>query len=190
MHKTSIRLKFSAGFYLFCAVVLLMFPLKWIAAWITAMCLHEFFHYFALQLFGVRVRQVSIGYNGARMQTEPLSNIQETACALAGPIGGLILLIFVRRFPLLAICGFLQSAYNLLPIYPLDGGRALLSLLRMFFDEIVAERIYRVFSKLIILLLMIIAVFSAFVGFGFMPIILMLSIIIKSTCKHGVKIVK
>ena len=50
---------------------------------------------------------------------------QEFFCALTGPLGGLCLLPFLRWIPRIAICAGVQSLYNLLPVYPLDGGRAL-----------------------------------------------------------------
>ena len=58
-----------------------------------------------------------------------MSGGREVVCILAGPLGGLSLLLLCRRFPRVAICGMLQSVYNVLPIYPLDGGRALRGIL-------------------------------------------------------------
>ena len=58
------------------------------------------------------------------MEVDGLSDGKELICALAGPAGGLILLIFARWIPRIAICAAVQALYNLLPVYPLDGGRA------------------------------------------------------------------
>ena len=49
---------------------------------------------------------------------------EECLCALAGPVGGFLLLSMCRIYPELAVWGMFQSIYNLLPVYPLDGGRA------------------------------------------------------------------
>ena len=50
---------------------------------------------------------------------------RETACILAGPCGSLLLMCFAVWFPRTAVCGFIHGLYNLIPVYPLDGGRAL-----------------------------------------------------------------
>lgn len=47
-----------------------------------------------------------------------------------GPIFGLLPVLLWEKCPRLAFCATLLSAWNMLPIYPLDGGRALRLLLR------------------------------------------------------------
>ena len=50
---------------------------------------------------------------------------RELLAVLAGPVGSLLLLGVHRWFPRLALCGLVQGLFNLLPVRPLDGGRAL-----------------------------------------------------------------
>lgn len=59
------------------------------------------------------------------MEAELPSRGAEILSALAGPAGSFLLLSLYRVAPHIAICGLIQGMYNLLPVYPLDGGRAL-----------------------------------------------------------------
>lgn len=106
------------------AVMLLVIPLPWSVAWLTAAVTHELFHCLAVYCCAEKILQIEIGIHGANIETGFLPDGKRILCILAGPVGGLLLILFAELFPQLAICGFLQSAFNLLPIYPLDGGRA------------------------------------------------------------------
>lgn len=117
------RPEISGWLLLYLAVLILLLPLRWVFAWMIAAALHEFGHIIALRCMGVRVRQLRIGLFGAKIVTEPLTSGQEFVAALAGPAVGVLLLGAVAIFPRIAICGAIQSAYNLLPVYPMDGGR-------------------------------------------------------------------
>ena len=50
---------------------------------------------------------------------------EETMTEETGPCAGFLLLFWVRLVPWLAFWGLMQGLYNLLPVYPMDGGRAL-----------------------------------------------------------------
>lgn len=123
------------------AAILLLVPLRWALAWITAALWHELFHCLALLLCGRRVYGISIGICGAQIYTDNLRDLETFVCALAGPVGGLTLLLFSAIFPRLALCGLLQSIFNLLPVYPLDGGRVLRGITAALLPEKWANRI-------------------------------------------------
>lgn len=107
------------------ALAVLVLPLQWCIAIILAAVFHELCHYLAIRCCGGQILGVSFGADGAKIVVTGLSNGQELFCALAGPMGGLFLLCAIRWIPRTAICAVFQSVYNLLPMYPLDGGRAL-----------------------------------------------------------------
>lgn len=111
--------------YLFGAMLLLTVPLPWLAAAVTAAAFHEVCHLGAIALLGGTVTEIQIGPRGAQIGTRLPGKVQELLCALAGPAGSFLLGCLCRFFPRLAICGWIQGLFNLLPIYPLDGGRVL-----------------------------------------------------------------
>lgn len=124
------------------ALLLLVLPLPWVTGFFLAAAVHELFHYMVLRIFRIPVLQLWIGVSGVKMDIPALNSTQELFSALAGPVGGLILLCFQRWYPELAVCALIQSCYNLLPIYPLDGGRVVKCLANMWFCPH-AERICR-----------------------------------------------
>ena len=115
--------------FLLAAASLLLLPIPWLIAWCIALIVHELSHYIVLKILRIPVHSVKIGISGAQIKTGPISDGKQVLCALAGPLGGLSLCMFSELFPRLAVCALVQSVYNLIPLYPLDGGRVLSGLL-------------------------------------------------------------
>lgn len=129
------------------AFLLLTLPLRWLLAALFAAGIHELCHALAVRLCGGRIFRIRVGPSGAAMETDGLSFPREMLCALAGPMGSFLLLTLGKWFPEAAICGAVQGMYNLLPVYPLDGGRALRCFLGMVLPEQVGERIARMTGR-------------------------------------------
>ena len=55
---------------------------------------------------------------------------QEFLSAMAGPAAGFLLVLLFPWFPRIAFSALVQSLFNLLPIYPFDGGRVIRSIMR------------------------------------------------------------
>lgn len=123
------KLTVSSGFCLLWAACLLLLPLKWAVGAFLAAFVHECAHLIAIWLSGGQVYSVKLGGNGAVMETSPMTPGREALCALAGPLGSFSLILITRHYPEAAVCGLIQGAYNLIPIFPLDGGRILRCLL-------------------------------------------------------------
>ena len=124
------------------ALALRVLPLSWLAAAVTAALFHELCHGAVAVALGGSLGNIRLGERGASMEVGGLSNGRELLAAAAGPVGSLGLLLG-RCFPRLALCGLVQGFYNLLPIYPLDGGRILFCLIRFRHSEGVALKICR-----------------------------------------------
>lgn len=123
MGRPEIRVRPGAFFSI--GLWLLLLGWQWTAALIMAALVHELGHFAVLWSMGIRVRRMDICFGGAKIQTEYLEPEQELVCAMAGPVAGILLCLFWRWFPRMAFCAIVQSGFNLLPIYPMDGGRVL-----------------------------------------------------------------
>ena len=115
--------------FLMGALLLLTLPLPWLAGAVAAAGIHEAGHLLAIRLLGADARKIQVGSTGAKIHTCFSDPWREFLCAAAGPAAGLLLLLAARWFPRIAVCGLVQSIYNLLPVYPLDGGRMLFCVL-------------------------------------------------------------
>ena len=123
------RLKVSPWLLIFLCLFYRLDPVGCFWPFLAAGAIHELAHCLAVLLCGGKITALRLGPAGAVMETSPLSYGQEALCALAGPIAGFLLLGLARWLPWLAFWGLVQGVYNLLPVYHMDGGRALRCLL-------------------------------------------------------------
>lgn len=121
------------------ALLVLTLPLDWVAAAACAAGVHELSHFLAVWLSGGRIRRVKIGVSGTIADVDIGNPLQEFLCAAAGPVGSFLLLSLNRWFPKAALCAGIQGIYNLIPVYPLDGGR----MLRLLLEKICPKQAQR-----------------------------------------------
>lgn len=126
------RVEVRTGAILAGALTVLILPLSLLLSFVIAGAVHEYCHWLALRWRRVRIYKISIGPFGASMETEPMDPGREVLCALAGPMGSFLLGAGYRLFPEIALCALLQGTFNLLPVYPMDGGRILRGMLEIF----------------------------------------------------------
>ncbi len=114
------------------ALMLLILPLRWILGICAAAFFHEVSHILAVQLCGGDIQGIILTPMGARIDLLPLSPAQEFFCAAAGPSTSILIALLGWRLPVFALGGLIQGLYNLLPLYPNDGGRMLHALCHIF----------------------------------------------------------
>lgn len=147
--RNKVTIYVHSEFFLIFTLALFLIPVRWVLGWIIAGFLHEFSHMGMLYIQKVKIVSVSIKASGAIIMSEPMSFLQEFYCALAGPLGSLSSYIFLRIFPEITICAFLQSAFNLLPAYPLDGGRAIKCAVSHFWGESRGEAVSKYLTGIV-----------------------------------------
>lgn len=92
---------------------------------LSCVFLHELGHFSVLKLQKIPVYACHFTLCGAALETGTMGYRQEILCALAGPLVNLILVSLAGGFPRFATVNLGLALFNLLPIFPLDGGRAL-----------------------------------------------------------------
>ena len=108
-----------------------------------AIVVHELCHMWAARYFGVRARELRLLPFGAEINIDCrfLSADKKILILLAGVAGNLVVAIIcgslIWLFPnlfmfleIVIIANFVPAVFNLLPIYPLDGGKILSLILR------------------------------------------------------------
>ena len=109
---------------------------------LASAALHEWGHWAVLRLFHARVRTIRLSALGAVMEFGgSLRYGQELAAVLAGPAANLLAALLLGRLSQRTAAGANAALclFNLLPVYPLDGGRALFLLLCWLAEPSAAE---------------------------------------------------
>lgn len=116
--------------------------------------------------FGISFRVDTENYNKKILKANLLT-VKKIIIALAGPLINLIFIfIFIILEYILKIeintliyVNILIFIFNMMPIYPLDGGRILKNILYIFFGKLKALQIINVVSKIIAFILTFLIVF-------------------------------
>lgn len=161
-----------------------------------AVLLHELGHSVVAIRFGIRVREILLFIFGgvAMMEQVPKNPRQEFLISVAGPLVSFFVAIISLLFSYITSGGlstfFLISAYfngiiavfNLIPAFPMDGGRVLRSLLARRMSYVSATRISANVGKAI-------AVFMAIFGFFYNIWLLLIALFIYLGATEEEKIV-
>lgn len=106
------------SFFLLLSFALLL-GAKDIAYLLLFSSLHELGHIIALLCVGGRIDKLTLSFYGLALRySSALSSIKELLVIISGPIVNLILYIILKDD-----INLLLFALNILPVYPLDGGR-------------------------------------------------------------------
>ena len=149
-------------------------------ATIMVLCvIHELGHVLMGLVMGLKIEKIEImplglsvsfklkveDYN-KKIKRGNILQLKKIAIAIAGPFTNLIMLLIILNTnidfkivsnEILAYANILIMLFNLLPIYPLDGGRILKELIHIFEGSIKSKIYIRKVSKTLIILITMIA---------------------------------
>lgn len=126
------NIRISGGLVLLAAWFVLANGWEPLATVLGAAAVHELGHWAVLRALGAEVTGFRLNVLGAVLETDSrrLSYGGELAAVLAGPAGNLLAALVLTalgrgRWPAAVGANLVLCAFNLLPVRPLDGGRAL-----------------------------------------------------------------
>src|SRR6266498_508327 len=162
-----------------------LLALLWLIGFIVCVLLHELGHAFAAKLVGVEVKSIVIWLLGGftNLSHQPEKPAHRLAIYAAGPLVTLLLgILFIGSFLIyrlympyslpflwietlltlflsLAVLNMTLFVFNILPVYPLDGGNILHAIAELFFGKSNANLITIIVIILVLLGLIMLGVF-------------------------------
>ena len=168
---------FSSGAILVLSVLYFFGGLEYLIGFFAAVVIHELGHIVVINLCGGNVRSISVNAFGAVIDYYGINEMHKELLSIAaGPAAGFALSYAASFFGnfysnklLLTTAGIslLLSVYNILPIYPLDGGRFVNALLKIKLSEGKAEQTVRAIGLITSLTMTIFGLVSIKQNYGF-----------------------
>tara|TARA_Y100000310_G_scaffold179806_1_gene179737 strand:+ start:637 stop:1191 length:555 start_codon:yes stop_codon:yes gene_type:complete len=136
--------------------------------------LHEMGHVAVAQHFGIGTRSITLHLLGglASIEKEPEDPVEEICIALAGPAVNIVLLFASMPFLYMQVPGSFEFAFinlimgvfNLVPAYPMDGGRVLRALLSIKLGRLKATEISLIIASIFASIFVIIGIYLGWIG--------------------------
>lgn len=157
------HIKINLQIFLFIIIFILTNQIEIYACIMLFAFIHELGHMIAGILLKLKPKSLSLMPFGISITFEAygykkLIEIKKILIAIAGPLTNLIICIVTALMhldeqvkQLIIYSNILIAIFNLIPLYPLDGGRILKGIIRLKYKEIEADRIVNNISNMIMI---------------------------------------
>ena len=190
--KQKVVFKVGASFFVLAFLMIFLKNAYFFSVYVLAVLIHEFCHEFVARKLGYKTEKIFLSAFGAVLygEFEGVEINDEIKIALAGPLSNLFLSVLtLAAWWIYPPCYTLTQPFfeanlgvfliNMLPCYPLDGGRVVFSLLNKKTNEKTAEKVFKGIGLVLSLLFFAVFVYSVFnrinVTFALFAIFLFLS---------------
>ncbi len=165
------KIKIGFSFFVLIAICSLTKQFFLLINYLLALFLHEFAHLMVAIYKGYHLRCFRLDIFGMQVELETdIKNKDVFAVNIAGPLMNLFICLLCllaywinpNSFLLLgcfSVCNMVLSLFNLLPIYPLDGGKIFYGLIDNYRIYKRVDRIIRVLFALLFILLFVVSCF-------------------------------
>ena len=123
--------------------------------------MHELSHMVVALLLKIDIEEISfmpVGVNAKYLGR--ISPLKELIISISGPIGTLIFAFLYNNkiYYLINICIVI---FNMIPIYPLDGGRVLRVLLKFILGDKIGQNISTYLTNILVIIFLLVGIFIA-----------------------------
>ncbi len=170
-----LRIKIHPTFIIFACVLIYFGKAVLFFNYVLVMFLHELAHAFVARRLGYNIKNIKLIPFGICLNMNSCNLVpkDEIKIALAGPVVNFIFVFLSLALwwvlpstynytYIFCYCNFITGIFNLIPAFPLDGGRVLLSLLKQKVTTNVAVKFCKSINIVIILGLLTLFILSCF----------------------------
>lgn len=155
-----IRIHYSFVIYIF--ILFFLNLLKYYSVFFISILLHEMTHAIIGILYGIKISNIEISMSGVsiRFKEMDITYFKKIIIYISGPLINILLAILAyfchkEKYIFFIFSNCVLFIFNIIPIYPLDGGKILYEILinKFYLNNLIIERLFSVFQIILLFVL-------------------------------------